>query len=252
MTNIDVDMKMRETWDFCLEVYGPRCVALCHHGSFNYLCNTPESDVDAKLIVVPTWNDIVNCAKPLSETIKGPYGDINVTDVRLFIGNNLRKQNFNFIECLFTPYKRVNTEYWDLWQLLIEHREDIAHYNPVEAVRTMMGQMENQRKRWGKFDDKKTLYHMLRIKHAIVAYVAGKDFERTLIPSRRDRDLIQEVRSGKVAQSDMEYFAQTAYEIVTNVAKCADQIPSSEQAADTIMEYVQERIMARAMEDALK
>lgn len=113
-----------------------------------------------------------------------------------------------------------------------------------------MGQMENQRKRWGKFDDKKTLYHMLRIKHAIVAYVAGKDFEHTLVPSRRDRDLIKEVRLGKVTQSDMEYFAQTAYEIVTNVAKCADRVPSSEQAADTIMEYVQERIMARAMEDA--
>ena len=242
--------KMDKTWAYCLELYGPRCVVLTLHGSQNYCLDLPESDVDAKLMVVPTWNDIIHYAMPLSETIPGPYGDINVTDIRLFIENNLRKQNFNFIECLFTPHYRVNPKYADLWDELIAHREDIAHYKPEEAVRTMMGQMENQRKRWGKFDDKKTLYHMLRIKWAIIKYVAGANFEETMVPMGSMHDLIMEVRLGKIAQKDMEFFADSTYKIVTNVAKCADQVPSSEQAADTIMEYVQERIMARAMEGA--
>ena len=89
--------KINETWEYCIKLYGlDRCIALCHHGSYNYELNLPESDVDAKLFITPTWDEVVFCKQPMSKTIKGPYGDINVTDIRLFIGNNLKKQNFNF------------------------------------------------------------------------------------------------------------------------------------------------------------
>ena len=239
--------KMDKTWAYCLELYGPRCVVLTLHGSQNYCLDLPESDVDAKLMVVPTWNDIIHYTMPISETIPGPYGDINVTDICLFIENNLRKQNFNFIECLFTPYYRVNPKYADLWDELIVYREDIAHYKPEVAVRTMMGQMENQRKRWGKFDDNKTLYHMLRIKWAIIKYVAGANFEETMVPLGDTHDLIMEVRLGKIAQSDMEFFANSAYKIVTNVAKHAHLVQAHEQSADCIMEHIQTKIIERAL-----
>ena len=240
--------KMDKTWAYCLELYGPRCVVLTLHGSQNYYLDLPTSDVDAKLMIVPSWDEIIHCAKPASETVKGPYGDINVTDIRLFIGNNLRKQNFNFIECLFTPYYRVNPKYADLWNELTAYREDIARYKPEEAVRTMMGQMENQKKRWGKFDDTKTLYHMLRIKWAIVKYVAGADFKETMVPTGEMHDFIMEVRLGKIGQSDMEYFAQTAYDTATNVAKQAYRVQAYEQSADCIMEHIQTKIIERALQ----
>ena len=239
--------KMDKTWTYCLELYGPRCVVLTLHGSQNYCLDLPTSDVDAKLIVVPSWDEIIHCAKPASETIKGPYGDINVTDIRLFIGNNLRKQNFNFIECLFTPYYRVNPKYADLWNELTAYREDIAHYKPEEAVRTMMGQMENQKKRWGKFDDTKTLYHMLRIEWAIAQYVNGADFKDTMVPVGEMHDCIMEVRLGKIAQSDMEYFAQLAYDIATANAKRAHLVQAYEQSADCIMEHIQTKMIERAL-----
>lgn len=203
MSSLGTMGAINETWEYCLERFGEsRCIALTLHGSQNYELDLPDSDVDAKLMVAPTWEDVIFNKKPLSETIQGPYGDINVTDIRLFIGNNLKKQNFNFLECLFTIYYRVNPRYQDLWERLIEQREQIAHYKPAEAVRTMMGQVENQWRRWDRFDNKKTLYHMARICSAIKRYQGGLLFADTLIAE--NHDWIMEVRLGKINQRDME------------------------------------------------
>ena len=214
MSVLDTQKKIDETWDFCISKYGlDRCVAITLHGSQNYGLDLPESDVDAKLFITPTWEEVIFCKQPISKTIQGPYGDVNVTDIRLFIGNNLKKQNFNFLECLFTDYFCVNPYYDDLWEQLIKHREEVAHYNPAAAVRTMIGQVENQWRRWdnfsGKcgepFDNKKTLYHMARIHSAIKRYQEGSPFADTLIPE--NYDWIMQVRLGKLDKEAMEFFS---------------------------------------------
>lgn len=201
--------KLKETWTFCNDIFGNRCIALCLHGSQNYELDLPDSDIDAKLILGPSWEEVINCRKPISETIKGPYGDINLCDVRLFIGVNLEKQNFNFLETLFTPYSCVNPYYSDLWELLLSRKEEIAHYKPDQAVRTMMGQVENQWRRWNRFDNKKTLYHMARIHDAIKRYQEGLLFADTLIPE--DAEWIMKVRLGKVDEETMEIFFNKLY-----------------------------------------
>lgn len=211
MSCLETQQKINETWQNCISLYGiDRCVSLTLHGSQNYELDLPESDVDAKLFIVPTWEEVIFCKQPLSKTIEGPYGDINITDIRLFIGNNLKKQNFNFLECLFTPYSRVNPLYSDLWEQLINHREEIAHYDPAAAIRTMVGQVENQWRRWDRFDNKKTLYHMARIHGAIDRYQAGLCFADTLIPE--NRDWIMQVRLGRVDEEAMEIFFKSLYE----------------------------------------
>ena len=218
MSALDIQNKINETWEYCISLYGlNQCVSLTLHGSQNYECDLPESDVDAKLFVVPTFEDIVFCKQPLSKTIEGPYGDINVTDIRLYIGNNLKKQNFNFLECLFTPYSCSNPKYQNLWGLLIEHREEIAHMNPAAAVRTMMGQVENQYGRWGRFDNKKTLYHMARIHSAIKRYQEGLLFADTLIPE--NQEWIMQVRLGKVDEEAMVIFFKSLYKDAHRLAE---------------------------------
>lgn len=218
MTCLEIQKKINETWDFCISQYGlDRCIALTLHGSQNYCLDLPESDVDAKLFIAPTWEEVIFCKQPLSKTIAGPYGDVNVTDIRLFIGNNLKKQNFNFLECLFTPYSCVNPCYAHLWEQLIEHREEIAHYNPAAAVRTMIGQVENQYGRWGRFDNKKTLYHMARIHSAIKRYQEGLPFADTLIAE--NHDWIMQVRLGKIDEEAMVIFFKSFYENAHQLAK---------------------------------
>ena len=208
---MNTQSKVSKTWEYCISQYGlDRCIALTLHGSQNYELDLPDSDVDTKLFIAPTWDEVIFCKQPISKTIIGPYGDINVCDIRFFIDTNLKKQNFNFLECLFTVYFRVNPQYDDLWVQLLEHREEIAHYKPDQAVRTMMGQVENQWRRWNKFDNKKTLYHMARIHSAIKRYQEGCLFLDTLIAE--DHDWIMQVRLGKVDKETMEIFFRHFYE----------------------------------------
>ena len=51
--------KLQETWNHCLGIYGEQCVALTLHGSQNYNCNLPDSDVDAKLFI-QTEGSVIN------------------------------------------------------------------------------------------------------------------------------------------------------------------------------------------------
>lgn len=246
---MDIQAKIDRTWDFCIAKYGlERLISLCLHGSHNYNLALPDSDADAKLFIVPTWSDIIYCRKPESKTIQGPYGDVNVCDIRLFIDVNLRKQNFNFLECLFTPYFCVNPDYADIWDTLILYREAIAHLNPQEAVRTMMGQVENQYKRWGKFDDNKTLYHMLRIEYAIGAYVSSDRFEETLAPTGEDHDFIMCVREGSFDKKTMEKFFNRSYNRAHLLADGADRVKSQDFIAENVMERVLDKFMRRALE----
>ena len=245
---MDIQTKIERTWDFCIQEFGPeRLISLCLHGSQNYELALSDSDVDAKLIIAPTWDDIIHNRKPMSTTISGPYGDINITDIRLYIDVNLRKQNFNFIETLFTPYCCVNPIYAGLWECLRECGEAIAHYKPEEAVRTMIGQARNQIMRWGKFDDNKTLYHLLRITHALRTYLEGKPFADTLVPENEEREFIMAVRLGKFDQEEMQkIFDKYSAEAMSYEGRGKD-VKSQEFVADTIMERALDAFMRKAI-----
>ena len=236
--------KINETWNYCFQLYGrDRCIARTLHGSQNYELDLPSSDVDTKLFIAPTWEEVIYCRQPLSKTINGPYGDINVTDIRLYIGNNLKKQNFNFLECLFTIYSCVNPDYADLWNELIEHREKIAHSDPAAAVRTMMGQVNNQYGRWNRFDNKKTLYHMARIHDAIKRYQEGCLFLDTLIPE--NADWIMDVRLGKIDEEAMAIFFKSLYEDAYRLAASEYKGPVYE--TDSFLNELQRQFVYRAL-----
>lgn len=245
MSVLEIMTKLKKTWRFCSEMFGDRCIALCLHGSQNYELDLPDSDIDAKLILGPSWEEVINCHKPISETIKGPYGDINLCDIRLFIGVNLEKQNFNFLETLFTPYSFVNPYYEDLWAELLEHREEIAHYDPVQAVRTMMGQVENQWRRWNRFDNKKTLYHMARIHSAIKRYQEGLCFADTLIPE--NAEWIMRVRLGKVDEETMEIFFNKLYYETHEMSKPENYKGIDYPIVYITMDSLKERFVFRAL-----
>lgn len=245
---MDIQTKIERTWDFCIKEFGlERLISLCHHGSFNYDLALPDSDADAKLIIAPTWDDIIHDRKPLSTTIQGPYGDINVTDIRLYIDTNLRKQNFNFLETLFTPFYCVNPDYADIWMQLIDYREAIAHYKPEEAIRTMMDQVRNQIMRWNKFDNNKTLYHLLRITHALRTYLDNERFEDTLAPKGEDREFIMAVRLGKFGQEEMQKIFDRISQEAMSYHGAGRNVKSQDFVADIVMEKLLDKFMRRAL-----
>ena len=121
--------------------YFPRdkIVGIFLQGSQNYGLDLPSSDVDTKLIVIPTFEEIVFNKQPHSTThIRKNEEHIDFKDIRLYM-QTFRKQNLNFLEILFTKYKILNESYAEEWNKLIENREAIAHMNPYKAVQSMKG-----------------------------------------------------------------------------------------------------------------
>lgn len=170
----------------------PNFVGIFLQGSQNYKLDTPKSDVDTKMIVIPRFADIINVSQPISTThICKNEEHIDVKDIRLMF-NTFLKQNVNFIEILFTPYYHVNELYYDVWVELLNHREKIAHYNPYLAIKTMRGQayekahaMEHEYPSKVKIIeqygyDPKQLHHLVRILEFTQRYMNGEPYEDCL------------------------------------------------------------------------
>ena len=116
-----------------------RIVGIFLQGSQNYKLDIPNSDVDTKLIVTPTFEEIAFNKKPYSTThIRANEEHIDFKDIRLMLAT-FRKQNLNFLEILFTDYAIINPLYKNEWDRLIAANEEIAHFNLFFAVKAMKG-----------------------------------------------------------------------------------------------------------------
>ena len=170
--------------------------ALCLQGSQNYdldIYNEEyQSDVDSKVIVIPSLEDLVYNRAPISTTHVTPNNEhIDIKDIRLMF-DNFKKQNINFLEILFTDFVIVNPDYQEEWNYLVKHNELIAHYNFNQALRCMSGMSMEKKKalchpypsliekieKYGY--DGKQLHHIMRMNNFIFAYTYGDSYKKCL------------------------------------------------------------------------
>ena len=183
-----------------------RIVGIFIQGSQNYGLDYEGSDIDTKLIVVPTFEDIAFNKKPHSTTyVRANNEHIDFKDIRLYI-ETFRKQNLNFLEILFTPYKIVNPQYAEFWQKLVDAREAIAHYDIHRAIKSMKGiAMEKyhamEHRYPSKIDiidkygyDSKQLHHLMRVENYLMRYIAGESYESCLIPDEETANKLRRVK----------------------------------------------------------
>lgn len=179
--------RVREHYNEALEHFPEdRIVCLVLQGSQNYGLETMYSDVDTKLILTPTFEDIAMNRQPISTThIRADNSHTDWKDIRLML-KTFRNCNLNFLEILFSPYCIVNPLYAEEWNRLIDDNELIANYDPYKAVKTMRGlarrkyeQMEHESP--SHHDDiaeygysPKELHHLLRIEEYIERYISGE------------------------------------------------------------------------------
>lgn len=205
-------------------------------GSQNYGLDYEGSDIDTKLIVLPSFKEIALASKPVSTThVRANDEHTDWKDIRLYM-ETFRKQNLNFLEILFTPYSIINGMYKDEWMRLVEHREEIAHMNPWRAVKSMKGiamekyhAMEHEYPskvdvlaKWGY--DPKQLHHLLRVEEYLGRYIAGESYKDCLRP-RRPEYLI-DVKRGYYNLEDARVVANSAK---ANVERIADHFCSSRE-----------------------
>lgn len=236
-------------------------------GSQNYGLDYEGSDVDTKLIVVPSFKDICLNTKPVSTTyVRANDEHTDWKDVRLYM-ETFRKQNLNFLEILFTDYFVVNSTYWDQWMRLVHQREEIAHMDPFRAVKSMKGiALEKFHAMEHKYPSKveiidaygydgKQVSHLLRVDDYLTRYIAGESYESCLRPSS---DLVPRIMDYKMLDRiPLEEARAEAKEVLAHAeaiadAFCAQHSDQEDPAMRELLEDVSYNIMKIAVERELK
>lgn len=237
-----------------------RIVGIFYQGSGNYGLDVPNSDVDTKLIVVPTIEDIIFNKKPVSTThVRANDEHIDFKDIRLMLVT-FRKQNLNFVEILFTKHKILNPLYAEQWNRLINQNEMIARYNPVGAVKTMKGiAMEKyhamEHRYPSKIDiiekygfDSKQLHHLFRVEEYLNRYISGESYADCLMSNQAA--YLKNVKThGYISLEDARVLGK---ESVDRVCALADKFRAEntevcDERVDCLLDSVQKEIMLAAI-----
>lgn len=196
-----------EAFNMNLEVLG-----VFLQGSQNYQLDYDGSDVDTKAIIIPTMRNIVTNKSPVSTTyVRENNEHIDLKDIRVMF-NSFKKQNINFIEILFTDYMIINPKYKDVFQPILDMREEVARYNIVSAVNCMAGMSMEKYKamehpypatllkieKYGY--DPKQLHHIIRMREFIERYTNGERFADCLVSN--NKDYLIDVKKGLYSLND--------------------------------------------------
>ena len=167
-------------------------------GSQNYELDYEGSDIDTKVILIPSFKDFIMNNKPVSTTLILPSNEhIDIKDIRLFI-DCFKKQNINFIEILFTQYKVMNPEFEAFYQPMFDNAERIAHYNNYKAINSIAGMVYEKHKalchpyptliekiqKYGY--DNKQLHHMMRCEEFMMRFINGTPYKDCLISKNKE------------------------------------------------------------------
>ena len=235
-------------------------VGIFLQGSQNYGLDYEESDIDTKLIVVPSFKDVAMNKQPVSTThFRVNDEHIDFKDIRLYM-QTFRKQNLNFLEILFTPYFVINEDYRGEWQRLVDACEDIAHMNPYQAVKSMQGiakekyhAMEHKYpKRMHMIEkygyDPKQLHHLLRVREYLKSYLVGRSYEECLQP--RDCEYLIAVKKGLHAHREAMDLADAAIADIDDVCRKFFEVlkkPEENTEVRELLDDVQYNIMKIAV-----
>ena len=234
-------------------------------GSQNYGLDLPGSDVDTKLIVVPSFKEIALNSKPVSTThIRANEEHIDFKDIRLYM-ETFRKQNLNFLEILFTPYEIVNPLYMPDWMRLQEARERIARMNPWRAVKSMKGiALEKYHAMEHAYPSKlevlakhgydpKQLHHLVRVDNYLTRYIAGEKYGDCLVPDEVMKAFLLELKQGQWPLEKARELAQVSLAHVEKIADefCAKTSDQEDAEMRDLLQEVSYDIMKIAVEKEL-
>ena len=259
--------RVRDHYDEALKYFKPEeIVGVFLQGSQNYGLDYEGSDVDTKLLVVPSFKDICLNHKPVSTThVRDNDEHTDWKDIRLYM-ETFRKQNLNFLEILFTDFYIINPMYKEQWDRLIAAREAIAHMNPHRAVKSMKGiALEKYHAMEHRYPTKadiidaygydgKQVSHLIRVYDYLERYIAGEKYADCLIPTPSRRPRIMDYKMlDRISLEEARCDALTIKMLVEKMADefCATHPEEEDPAMRALLEDVSYNIMKIAVEKEL-
>lgn len=211
--------------------YGSRNVFVTMlYGSQNYEMATPNSDVDTKVMVLPSFGDFAMKERWLSVEEELPCGLSTVKDVRGMCENFL-KANINFLECLHTRYYVANPYYAHAYQYLRNNRHLVSDANPYKLMHAAAGMasqkfhalekpFESKAEVLAKYGyDPKQLHHLCRLRVFMQDYMRYGQFERCLVPDEPSYSWLLSLKTHPLTLDDARREAKFAMEGVDHFVK---------------------------------
>lgn len=148
-----------------LEEKGYTVLYIGLYGSQNYNLDDEQSDIDCKVIILPTLHDII-FRKTTSKVIECENGSIDVKDLITFY-NVIKKGNFSYIEAIDTEYSIGDKYLKDLFKQIRPNLKSLlgAMYEKRKALTHEYPSKHEEFEKWG-FDPKQ-YHHIIRLSHIL-------------------------------------------------------------------------------------
>lgn len=272
LTPSELDARLCDHRDAIFESHEEvkECLFIATQGSYNYDLQIGTSDVDSRMVIVPTFDDLCRRRATSREYFyKSTNEKTDVKDIRVFF-EQLKKQNPSFLQTLFAAKLLPNPIYIDIVSQLCFCREQIAKYDPKRMLigtsaimnskkMKLMGQVEEGAK---DKDINKTLYNIFHLAALITTYMADKSYQDCLRCGSEDmRELILKIRLGKTCLSQdllVDYACKICdkankeidvfLEDVEKNVELQESLDSNRETVDNILDELAKTAILRSIE----
>lgn len=197
----------------------------CLYGSQNYHLDNKNSDIDIKILTIPTLDDLIK-EKKTSKTIEIDTGQADVKDIRKMF-EQIFKCNPSYIEVLLNKYVEVNPDYQKEYDELISLRDRMLRYNLTSLYKATLGTIFNKERyvfniyptteanidKYGY--DGKNASHILRLESFVKKVLDNEPFEECFNAKTYDNyELILDLKNHK---TDKDIVADIINQSIANV-----------------------------------
>lgn len=230
-------------------------------GSHNYNLNTPESDKDYKIFVIPTFDDLY-FGRSYNEDFIGEKEDCSIHDIRK-LSHLLSKSNVNFMEVLFSEELTIDEDLDDrskeLISAIFDMKDDIAKMNLPYLYDACIGMYFNKMKLiekgtagtkhlLNKFGyDTKQASQSWRILDFLIRFAETdfNDFKSSIYYSNDDskRQFILDLKNGVYSYDEFKNIISDIFnEVEQNLKRKYKNMPFNEETYSEIIIILQELI----------
>lgn len=216
--------RLQEHWNYAVSLgYNEdRFLGIFLYGSQNYGFANEESDIDSKLIVLPSFADMCLHKDWVSKELHYENEHIEIKDIRM-LREMFMKQNINFIEVLYSEYFILNPKYAELFNsYFVKNRDLISHFDRQKAMKSISSQLCHTLKQDP--TDNKKLYNAHRLYYFLRDYLNGKPYMECIKPTGDEYEFLWKLKFGLLDICfDAEAKMQVANELDLTVKELVDR-----------------------------
>lgn len=225
---------------------GYNLFALFLQGSQNYeldiYSDEYKSDIDAKAIIIPSFDDIVLNRKPISTTLVLDNNEhIELKDIRI-MKDMWVKQNISYIELLYTKYIIYDDTKWGtMLYTLLNMRDKISNIDKNQFLKCIKGMSMEKLKALehpyptikDKIDkygyDPKQLHHIIRLAEFVNRYLE-EDVDLANCYVSMEKELLLDVKLGKY---DLDFAREYSVRFDNFTKKICDKYINDDNKIDS-------------------